>query len=94
MRFVIRIMIVGYASPTQRKRYTRDLFAFCRVAQIQRPSLLPWPEEDYFEIDLTDLPEYKALLWLHTLCNLANLNEHFVVEFQQRDSYSFSFPSE
>lgn len=94
MRHVIRIMIVDYPSPTHRLRHRRDLFAFCRAAQIQKPSLLPGPGEDYFEIDVTDLPERKALLWLHILSDLAALNPHFVVELQQRDSYSFSFPSE
>lgn len=94
MRYVIRILIVDYSSPTHRLKHKRDLFAFCKAAQIQKPSLLPGPAEDCFEIDLTDLPERKALLWLHILSDLAALNPHFVVEFQQRDSYSFAFPSE
>lgn len=94
MRYVIRIMIVDYTSPTHRQKHTRDLFAFCKAAQIQKPSLLPGPAEDYFEIDLTDLPERKALLWLHILSDLAALNPHFVVEFQERDSFSLSLPSD
>lgn len=87
-------MIVDYTSPTHRQKHTRDLFAFCKAAQIQKPSLLPGPAEDYFEIDLTDLPERKALLWLHILSDLAALNPHFVVEFQERDSFSLSLPSD
>lgn len=94
MRYVIRIMIVDYTSPTHRQKHTRDLFAFCKAAQILKPSLLPGPEEDYFEIDLTNQPERIALLWLHILSDLSALNHHFVIELQQRDTYSFSLPSE
>ncbi len=89
MRDVIRIMIVDYKSATDRKRHTRDLFAFCKAARIQQPVLLPFPTEDYYEIDLAGLSEHTALLWLHILGDLAALNPHFVVEFQQRETYSF-----
>mgnify|MGYP000768050945 FL=1 len=89
MREVIRILIVDYKSATEKKRHTRDLFAFCKVARIQQPILLPLKGEDCYEIDITDRSERTALLWLHILCDLAALNEHFVVEFQQRDLYTF-----
>ena len=89
MREVIRIMIVDYKSATERKKHTRDLTAFCRVAHIHQPLLLPLPGEDCFEIDLIDLNERTALLWLHILCDLALLNPHFVVELQQREVYTF-----
>ena len=82
-------MIVDYKSPTQKKKHTRDLFAFCKAARILPPSLLPLPGEDCYEIDLTGLCEHKALLWLHILCDLAALNPHFAVELQQREVYSF-----
>lgn len=89
MRYVIRIMIVDYTSPTHRQKHTRDLFAFCKATRIQQPVLLPFPAEDYYEIDLAGLSEHTALLWLHILGDLATLNPHFVVEFQQRETYSF-----
>lgn len=87
-------MIVDYTSPTHRLKHTRSLFAFCKAALIQKPLLLPGPAEVCFEIDLTDLPERKALLWLHMLSDLAALNPHFVVEFQERDSFLLSLPSD
>lgn len=90
MREVIRIMIVDYRSATEKKRHIRDLFAFCKAARIQQPSLLPLPGEDCYEIDLTGLTEHKALLWLHILCDLAALNPNFAVELQQREFYPFS----
>lgn len=91
MREVIRIMIVDYNSPTEKKKHTRDLCAFCKAARIPQPTLLPLKGEDCYEIDLTGLSERRALLYLHILCDLASLNPNFVVEFQQRETYSL-FP--
>lgn len=89
MREVIRIMIVDYKSATDKKRHIRDLFAFCKAAHILQPSLLPLPGEDCYEIDLAGQTERTALLWLHILGDLASLNPNFVVEFQERESYTF-----
>lgn len=89
MKEVIRILIVDYKSPTDKRRHISDLIAFCKAAHIQQPSLLPLKGQDCYEIELTDLPERTALLYLHILCDFAALNPNFVVELQQRESFEF-----
>ena len=87
MREIIKIYIVAYTSPTQRKKYMKDLFSFCKAAQIPLPEQKPSITEDCYEIDITNQPERKALLWLHILSDLAMLVPHFVVEYRQLESY-------
>jgi hypothetical protein len=90
MRTIIYIAVVDYTSPTALKRCISDLHAFCRVAQVPQPTPCVCKEGDSFEIDITALPEYTALLWLHLLCNLSALNHHYSVELRQLNTYALN----
>ena len=80
MKYVIRILIPDCTEPSYIEKYKRDLSAFCRVAQIRKPVPQSLPSGDALVIDLKGLSEYKQLLWLHILCDLAALNHHYIVE--------------
>lgn len=80
MKYVIRILFPSWNEPNDIEKYRRDLFSFCKIAQIRKPVPQNLPGKDAFVIDLKGLPEYTQLLWLHILSDLSALNRHYSVE--------------